>query len=69
MFLTSQIDGVVGVGGVIDRGGIQRAVSGASHDIVAFGVVFAADVLDDADVAVFDDDFGGVVVAPEAGPR
>jgi len=52
---------------MIDGARIQRGRGAASHNVVAFGVVFAADVLDDADVAVFDDDFGGVVVAPEGG--
>src|SRR5579859_647534 len=52
---------------MIDGRGIQRTVKRARHDVIALGVVFSADVLDGADVAVFDDDFGGVIVAPEGG--
>ena len=59
------VDGVVGVGGVVDRRGIERAVQRAIHDVVAFGAVFAAHILDNANVAAFDDDVGGVVVAVE----
>ena len=65
--LHEPVDGVVGVGGMVDRGRVQRAAQGAVHDVVALGAVLAADVLDDADVAAFDDDVGGVVVAVEAG--
>ncbi len=60
-------DGVVGVGGMIDRCGIQRAAQRARHHIVALGAVLAADVLDNADVAAFKDDFQCVVIAMEAG--
>ena len=59
------VDGVVGVGGFVDGGGILRPVDGAVHHVVALGAVFAADVLDDADVAALDDDVGRVVVAVE----
>ena len=61
------VDGVVGVGGVVDLGWVEGAAEGAVHHVVAFGAVLAADVLDDADVAAVDDDVGGVVVAVEAG--
>ena len=61
------VDGVPGVGGVVYLGGVQWAAEGAVHDVVAFGAVLAADVLDDSDVAAFDDDVGCVVVAVEAG--
>jgi hypothetical protein len=61
--LHQPVDGVVGVGGVIDRRGILRPVQGAVHHVVAFGAVFAANVLHHADVAAFDDHVGGVVVA------
>ena len=57
------VDGVVGVGGVIDRRGIQRAVQRTVHDVVALGAILAAHVLHHADVAAFDDDFGSVVIA------
>ena len=57
------VDGVVGVGGVIDRRGIQRAAQRAVHHVVAFGAVLAANILHDADVAAFHDHVGGVVVA------
>ena len=57
------IDGVVGVGGVIDRRRILRAVQRTIHDVVAFGAILAAHVLNYADVAAFDDYVGGVVVA------
>ncbi len=61
--LHQPVDGVIGVGRMIDGGGIQRAVQRAIDDVVAFGAVFAANVLDDADVAAFEDHFEGVVVA------
>src|SRR3546814_5241707 len=35
------------------------------HHILAFGAVFAADVLDDADIAAVDDDIGRIVIAVE----
>jgi hypothetical protein len=65
--LREPVDGVVGVGGVVDGCRIQRPAEGAVHDVVALGAILAADVLDDADVAAFDDDVRGVVVAVEAG--
>ena len=49
--LHEPVDGVVGVGGLVDGGRVQRAADGAVHDVVALGAVLAADVLDDADVA------------------
>jgi hypothetical protein len=61
------VDGVVGIGGLVDGGGVLGAVNGAVHDEVALGAVLAADVLDDANVAAVDDDVGGVVVAVEDG--
>ena len=67
--LDQPVDGVVGVGGFVDGRGVQRAVEGAVHDVVALGAVLAADVLDDADVAAFDDHVGGVVVAVQDGPE
>jgi len=51
------VDGVVGVGGVVGAGGVEAAVHGwRRHEVGAFGAVFAADVLVDADVAGFDED-------------
>src|SRR5437762_10573078 len=50
-------DGVVRVGRVIDRSGIERTAQRARHYIVALGAVLAAYVLDDADVTTFEDDF------------
>ena len=49
--LDQPIDGVVGVGGVIDVGRIQRPVQRPGHDVVALRTVLAAHVLHDADVA------------------
>ena len=48
---------------MIDRRRVLRAVQRPVHHVVAFGAVLAAHVLNDADVAAFDDDVGGVVVA------
>src|SRR2546427_8179608 len=56
-------DGVVRVGRVIDRSGIERTAQRARHYIVALGAVLAAYVLDDADVTTFEDDFERVVIA------
>ena len=55
--LHQPVDRVVGVGGVIDRRRILRPAQRPVHHVVAFGAVLAADVLDDADVAAFDDHF------------
>ena len=49
--------------------GILRPVDGAVHHVVAFGAVLAANVLDNADVAAFNDHVGGVVVAVECRPE
>ena len=67
--LHQPVDGVVGVGGVIDRRRIQRPVQRPVHHVVALGAVLAAHVLHHADVAAFDDDVGGVVVAVRASGR
>ena len=40
-------------------------MDGPVHDVIAFGAVLAADILDDADVAAFDDHVGGIVVSIE----
>ncbi len=52
---------------MVDFGGVAWTGEGTIHDVFAFGTVLAADVLDDADVAAFDDGFDGVVVAVEDG--
>ena len=59
------VDGVVSVGRVIDQRRIQRPVQRTVHHIIAFGSIFAAHVLHHANVAAFDDHFGGVVIAFE----
>ena len=61
------LDGVPGVGGMIDRGRIERAGQRAVHHVIAFRPILAAHVLHHADVAAFDDDVGGVVVALQDG--
>ena len=61
--LHQPVDGVVGVGGVIDRRRVLRPVQRAVHHVVALGAVLAAHVLHHADVAALDDHVGGVVVA------
>jgi len=47
--------------------GLSGREAGGIHHVVAFGAVFAANVLDNADVAAFEDDFERVVIALEAG--
>ncbi len=61
--LHEPVDRVVGVGGVVDGRRVERPVQRPVHHVVALGSVLAAHVLHDADVAVLDDDVGGVVVA------
>ena len=53
--LDQPVDGVVRVGRVVDRRVVQRAAHGARHHVVAFGAVFAAHVLEHADVAILDE--------------
>src|ERR1700761_5056045 len=65
--LHQPVDGVVGIGGVVYWRGVLGAVEGAVHHIVALGAVFTADVLNYADVSVFDNDVGCVVIALERG--
>jgi hypothetical protein len=65
--LHQPVDGVPGIGRVVDRRRIQRAAQRAIHHVIALRVVLAAHVLDDADVAAFDDDVGGVVVSVQVG--
>src|SRR6266581_3172576 len=61
------VDRVVRVGGVIDRSGVQGPAQGTIHHVVALGVILAAHILDHANVAAFQDDFGGVVVTAQGG--
>ena len=52
--LHQPVDGVIGVGGVIDRRGVERAVQRPGHHVIAFGTMFATHILDDPDVAAVD---------------
>jgi len=61
--LDEPVDGVVGVGGVIDRRWVARAVERAVHDVIALRAVLATDVLDGAYISAFDDGLNSVVVA------
>ncbi len=63
--LDQPVDGVVGVGRFVDRGGILRPVQWPVHHVIAFGAILAADVFDHADIAAFEDHVGGVVIAVE----
>ena len=67
--LHQPVDGVVGIGGVVDGRRVLRAVQRAVHDVVALGAVLAAHVLHHADVAAFDDHVGGVVIAVQDRPE
>src|SRR5512138_2720749 len=57
--------GVVGVGSVIHRGGIEWASKRAGHNVVALGAVFSAYILHNTDVATFDDHIIGIVITLE----
>ena len=59
------LDGVVGVGGVVHRGGVLRPPERPVHHVVPLRPVLPADVLDHADVAALHDHVGDVVVALE----
>ncbi len=63
------IDGVVGIGRVIDRSGIQRPVQRAIHHVIAFGAVLAADILHHANITALDDHFGRIVIAIKNRPQ
>ena len=67
--LHQPVDGVVGVGRVIDRRRVLRPAQRAVHHVVALGAVLPAHVLDHADVAALDDHVGGVVVAAQDRPE
>ncbi len=51
------VDGVVGVGGMVNQRGVLRAAERAGHHVVALGAVLAPHVLNHADVAALDDQF------------
>ena len=50
--LEHPVDGVVGVGGFVDRLGVLGIARRPHHDELALGLEPAADVLEDEDVAV-----------------
>ncbi len=52
--LDEPIDGVVGVGRMIDVARVQRSAQGPGHDIAAFRPMLAADVLHHANIAAVD---------------
>ncbi len=54
--LHQPIDGVPGIGGMVDFAGIERPAQRTRHHVIAFGTVFAAHVLKHADVAAFHED-------------
>ncbi len=54
--LHQPVDGVIGVGNVIGCGGVERAADGPRHHVFAFRFIFAAHVLEDADIAVGGED-------------
>ena len=63
--LHQPIDGVVGIGGVIDWSGVLRAMERAVHHVIAFRLVFAAYVLHHADVPALDNHINGIVITIE----
>ena len=50
-------DGVVSVCGFVGQGRVQRATKRTRHEVLALRAVFAADVLENANVAIGDKDF------------
>ncbi len=63
------LDGVPGVGRVIDRGRVLRSGERPVDHVVPLRAVLAAHVLDHPDVAPFDHHVGGVVVAVDRRPE
>ena len=59
------VNGVVRVSGMINGRGIQRPMKRAGHDVVAFGAVFSANILNHPDVSAFENHFERVVVAAQ----
>ncbi len=54
--LHQPVDGVPGIGGMVDLAGIERPTQRARHHVIAFGTVLAAHVLKHTDVAAFHED-------------
>jgi len=67
--LHQPVDGVVGVGGVVDGSWILRAAQGPVHHVVTLRVILAANVFDHADIAALDDYIHCVVVALQDRPE
>ncbi len=67
--LHQPVDGVVGIGRLIDGRRVLRPVQRPVHHEVALRAVLAANVLGHADVSAFDDHFGGVVVPVKIGSQ
>ena len=63
--LDEPVDGVPGVGGVVDGRRVLRPAHRPVHDVVALGAILATNVLDDPDVAAVDDHVHRVIVAVE----
>src|SRR5256885_11363422 len=61
--LDKPVDGVPGIGCMIDRRGVLRAAHGAIDDVIPLGAMLAAHVLHDAQVAAFQDHVERVVIA------
>src|ERR1039458_6915173 len=67
--LHQPVDGVVGVGSMIDWRRILRPVQRSIHYIVALGAILAANILNHAYVAAFEYYVGRVVIAIMVRPK
>src|SRR4051812_37228199 len=67
--LHQPVDGVISIGSVIDRCGIEWAVQWAIHHVITLGVVFSAHVLHYPDVSALHDHLGCIVVTPKLRPE
>ena len=67
--LHEPVDGVPGIGRMIDGRRVLRAAQGPIDDVVPLGAVLAAHVLHDADVAALQDHVEGVVIAVQDRPE
>src|SRR5262249_6378969 len=56
-------DGVIRVGRMVDGRWVQRSAQWTIYDVVSFGTVLAAYILDDTDVTAFQDHVHGVVIS------